>query len=55
MLPLPQREVVLLVAVEGMSPSEAAGILGDKPEAVRKRLSRARDMLRSHLRRGGDE
>jgi RNA polymerase sigma-70 factor (ECF subfamily) len=50
-LPLRMREVVLLVAMEQMTPSEAAEIIGDKPEAVRKRLSRARDMLRLHLSR----
>ncbi|HSP07267.1 MAG TPA: RNA polymerase sigma factor [Acidobacteriota bacterium] len=39
------REVLLLVAVEGMAPAEAAAICGLKPEALRKRLSRAREML----------
>ena len=48
-LALPYREVILLTAVEGMSPSEAAGVIGATPEAVRKRLSRARDMLKHIL------
>jgi RNA polymerase sigma-70 factor (ECF subfamily) len=45
------REALLLVAVEGMAPSEAAGVCGLKPEAFRKRLSRAREMLAKQLDR----
>ncbi len=41
-LPLAQREIVLLVAVEGFSPSRAAAVLGLRPEAARQRLRRAR-------------
>jgi RNA polymerase sigma-70 factor (ECF subfamily) len=48
-LPLRYREVVLLVAVEGLSPQEVAGILRLRPEAVRQRLLRARDMIEKHL------
>lgn len=48
-LPLRYREVLLLVAVEGMSQEEAAGVLELKPEALRKRLSRARGMLEEKL------
>ena len=48
-LPIPYREVVLLVAVEGMAPAEAARICELKPEALRKRLSRARAMLSEKL------
>lgn len=43
------REVMLLVGVEGMTPTEAAGVLGLKPEALRQRLSRARARLVTHL------
>lgn len=44
-LPARDREVLLLVANEDLSPSEAAGVLGLTPEAVRKRLQRARERL----------
>jgi RNA polymerase sigma-70 factor (ECF subfamily) len=43
------REVLLLVAVEGMTPAEAAEVCQLKPEAFRKRLSRARGMLSKKL------
>lgn len=36
------REVLLLVAADGLSPSEAAGVLGVTPTALRQRLTRAR-------------
>ncbi len=39
------REVVLLVAIEGLSAADAGAALGLTPEAVRQRLSRARAML----------
>ncbi len=39
------REVLLLVAGEELSPSEAAAVLGLTPEALRKRLQRARERL----------
>jgi RNA polymerase sigma-70 factor (ECF subfamily) len=51
-LPASYREVLLLVAVEGMSPAEAARACGITPEAGRKRLSRARAMLSTALRDG---
>jgi RNA polymerase sigma-70 factor (ECF subfamily) len=44
-LSLPDREVLLLVTVEGITPSEAASLLGLAPEALRKRLQRARERL----------
>ena len=44
-LPSRDREVLLLVAGEELSPSEAASVLGLSPEAVRKRLQRARARL----------
>lgn len=50
-LPLPQRELFLLVAIEGLEPSEAARVLGIAPEAARQRLSRARARLSASLDR----
>jgi len=44
-LPPRDREVLLLVAGEELSPAEAAAVLGLAPEAVRKRLQRARERL----------
>jgi RNA polymerase sigma-70 factor (ECF subfamily) len=44
-LPVIHREVLLLVGVEGLAHDEAAKILGLRPEALRKRLSRARSAL----------
>ena len=43
------REVALLVGVEGLAPAEVAEILGQKPEAVRQRLARARTQLAETL------
>lgn len=39
------REVLLLVGLEGLTPSEAAGVCGLTPEALRQRLARARAAL----------
>ena len=50
-LPAAYREVLLLVGAEGLSPSEAAGVCGVSPEALRQRLSRARAMLTRDLER----
>lgn len=44
-LPITYREALLLVAVEGLQPSEAAAVCGVTPEAMRQRLSRARAQL----------
>ncbi|HMJ57028.1 MAG TPA: RNA polymerase sigma factor [Polyangiaceae bacterium] len=44
-LPGPYREVLLLVAVDGLEPARAAAVIGVRPDALRKRLSRARAML----------
>jgi RNA polymerase sigma factor (sigma-70 family) len=41
----PYREVALLVGVEGLQPAEVAQILGQRPEAIRQRLARARSQL----------
>jgi RNA polymerase sigma factor (sigma-70 family) len=44
-LPSTYREVILLVAIEGLPAADAGAALGLSPEAVRQRLSRARSML----------
>lgn len=51
-LPVKYREALLLVCVEHFEPTEAAAIIGVKPEAFRQRLSRARDQLRTALDAG---
>ena len=43
------REVVLLVAHEGLTPTDAAAVCGITPEALRQRLSRARTALAQKL------
>ena len=48
-LPVSAREALLLVAVEGQSPAEAALVCGISPEAMRQRLSRARALLARRL------
>ena len=48
-LPPRYREVMLLVGVEGLEPHIAAQVLGLRPDAVRQRLLRARDMLKRSL------
>jgi RNA polymerase sigma-70 factor (ECF subfamily) len=50
-LPNEQREVVLLVGLEGIRYDEAAAILGVPIGTVRSRLSRARESLRKLLDR----
>ena len=50
-LPLKLREPILLVAVHGLTPLEAATVLGLRPEALRQRLHRGRDFLRPLLER----
>jgi RNA polymerase sigma factor (sigma-70 family) len=44
-----EREVLELVAYDGLSPSEAAVTLDITPNAARLRLSRARKTVRNHL------
>jgi RNA polymerase sigma-70 factor (ECF subfamily) len=46
------REILLLVSVEEMSPGEAAVVLGLSATAVRKRLQRARERLAEELTEG---
>ena len=48
-LPLPYREALLLVAIEGLRHAEAAGICGISTDAMRQRVSRARALLARHL------
>ena len=48
-LPLHYREVVLLCGIERLAPSEAASVLGLEPATARKRLARARAMIRASL------
>ena len=48
-LPAIYREAILLVALEGLSPSEAAVICGATPVAMRQRLNRARKLLAARL------
>ncbi len=48
-LPLPDREVLLLAAWEGLSSSEVATVLGIRASAARVRLHRARKRLRATL------
>ena len=51
-LPAGYREVVLLVAIEGLPAADVGAALSLSPEAVRQRLSRARAILAQAL---GDE
>jgi RNA polymerase sigma-70 factor (ECF subfamily) len=48
-LPLPDREVLLLVGVEGLTPAEAAGVCGLPAVTVRARLHRARERLAAEM------
>ena len=52
-LPGTYREVLLLVALEGLTPAEAATVCGVSQEAMRQRLSRARAMLARRLDASG--
>jgi len=48
-LPLRDRELLLLVGVEGLTPSEAAGVCGIPPVTLRARLHRAREKLAAEM------
>ena len=50
-LPVAAREVLLLVAVAGLEPSDAADVCGITPQALRQRLHRARELLARALDR----
>ena len=43
------REALLLIAIEGMKPAEAALVCGISPEAMRQRISRARAEIARQL------
>ena len=48
-LPATEREALLLVAWEQLTPAQAADVLGCTPGAFRVRLHRARKRLARHL------
>ncbi|MBW2462716.1 MAG: hypothetical protein JRH11_13785, partial [Deltaproteobacteria bacterium] len=48
-LPTKYREAVILVGIEGLTPNEAAAVVGVRPDALRQRLSRGRALLRDRL------
>lgn len=48
-LPEVQREIFLLVVGEGLEPTEAAEVLGIRPDAARQRLARARRAVEEAL------
>lgn len=48
-LPVTYREALLLTAIEGLRPSQAADICGVTAEAMRQRLRRARALLARRL------
>lgn len=48
-LPTIYREALLLVGIEGLSPSEAAVVCDISSPAMRQRLSRARALVDRHL------
>jgi RNA polymerase sigma-70 factor (ECF subfamily) len=50
-LPLELREVLLLVAVEGLSPKDAAGVLSVPEGTLRWRLHEARKLLKERFER----
>jgi RNA polymerase sigma-70 factor (ECF subfamily) len=45
----PQREILLLVGIEGLEIAQAAAVLALRPDAARQRLSRARAALAEAL------
>jgi len=50
-LPLRDRELLLLVGVEGLNPSEAAAVCGVPAVTLRARLHRAREKLAAEMNR----
>ncbi len=50
-VPVRYREALLLVGVHGMTPATAAAVCGVAPEAMRKRLERARVMLAGEMQK----
>jgi len=53
-LPVRDREVLLLVGGEGLAPAAAARACGVTPEALRKRLQRARERLATEMAEPAD-
>lgn len=53
-LPVKYREVIHLFYMEGYSTRELAALLGRSEAAVRKQLSRGRELLRACLKEGYD-
>jgi RNA polymerase sigma-70 factor (ECF subfamily) len=51
-LPAAHREALLLVAVEGMTPADAAAVCGITADAMRQRVCRARAAMARHLADG---
>lgn len=51
-LRLEDRELLLLVGVEGLEPARVAALLGIEAPALRQRLARARSRLLAELERG---
>lgn len=52
-LPLPEREVVLLCHMRGMTHEQAAAVLGIAPGTLKTRMTRAMERLREMM--GGDQ
>ena len=52
-LPIGDRELLLVIVIGGLSPSEAAGVIGLRPDVLRKRLQRARERLAAELEAEG--
>ena len=53
-LPVKYREVIHLFYMEGYSTRELSMLLGRSEEAVRKQLSRGRELLRACMKEGSD-
>jgi RNA polymerase sigma factor (sigma-70 family) len=53
-LDLNDREVLLLVCVEGLEPRQASAVIGISQAALRQRLARARKRLREELERSDE-
>jgi RNA polymerase sigma factor (sigma-70 family) len=53
-LPAMYREALLLVAIDGLRPAEAAHVCGITPEAMRQRICRARSAMAQRLGEADD-
>ena len=54
-LPPDDREILMLTAWDGLTPGEAAKVLGLKPATARARLARARRRLTTNLKASDDK